>query len=136
MSQAHHGEPLRWHWLYIPLVAYLVFAVGPSVLAPIFFILSLFVDISSIIGPAQHAPGIGSILPRRQPLPRKRVRSLALFGLADPSDERRLSGGKAEVTLTSPNRRDCRYESLGWTCSGASSARPGDVNSAGWNHSA
>jgi len=62
MSQAHHGEPLRWHWLYIPLVAYLVFAVGPSVLAPIFFILSLFVDISSIIGPAQHAPGIGSIL--------------------------------------------------------------------------
>jgi len=56
MSQAHHGEPLRWHWLYIPLVAYLVFAVGPSVLAPIFFILSLFVDISSIIGPAQHAP--------------------------------------------------------------------------------
>jgi hypothetical protein len=62
MSKADHDEPLRWHWLYIPLVAYLVFAVGPSVLAPIFFILSLFVDISSIIGPAQHAPGIGSIL--------------------------------------------------------------------------
>ena len=62
MSQAHDGEPLRRHWLYIPLVAFLVFAVGPSVLAPIFFILSLFVDISSIIGPAQHAPGIGSIL--------------------------------------------------------------------------
>ena len=62
MSKADHDEPLRWHWLYIPLVAYLVFAVGPSVLAPIFFILSLFVDISSIIGPAQHAPGIDSIL--------------------------------------------------------------------------
>src|SRR6266478_4076490 len=30
----------------------------------------------------------------------------------------------------------CRYESLGWTCSGASSARPGGFNSAGWNHSA
>src|ERR1700704_5122790 len=29
----------------------------------------------------------------------------------------------------------CRYESLGWTCSGASSARPGGFNSAGWNHS-
>jgi hypothetical protein len=55
-------EPLRWRWLYIPLVAYLVFVVGPSVLAPIFFVLSLFVDISSIIGPAQQAPGIGSIL--------------------------------------------------------------------------
>jgi hypothetical protein len=62
MSKADHDEPLRWHWLYIPLVAYLVFAVGPSVLAPIFFILGLFVDISSIIGPAQHAPGIDSIL--------------------------------------------------------------------------
>jgi hypothetical protein len=62
MSKADHDEPLRWHWLYIPLVAYLVFAVGPSVLAPIFFILSLFVDISLIIGPVQHAPGIDSIL--------------------------------------------------------------------------
>src|SRR6266850_3167246 len=62
MSEAHHDQPLQCHWLYIPLVAYLVFAVGPSVVAPIFFILSLFVDISSIIGPAQHAPGIGSIL--------------------------------------------------------------------------
>ena len=62
MSRSDPDEPLQWHWLYIPLVAYLVFAVGPSVLAPIFFILSLFVDISSIIGPAQQAPGIGSIL--------------------------------------------------------------------------
>jgi len=62
MSEAHHDQPLQCHWLYIPLVAYLVFAVGPSVVAPIFFILSLFVDISSIIGPVQQAPGIGSIL--------------------------------------------------------------------------
>jgi hypothetical protein len=62
MSKAHHDEPLRWHWIYIPLVAYLVFAIGPSVLAPIFFMLSLFVDISFIVGPAQHAPGILSIL--------------------------------------------------------------------------
>jgi len=62
MSRADHDEPLRWHWLYVPLVAFLVFTVGPSVLAPIFFILSLFVDISSIIGPTQQAPGIGSIL--------------------------------------------------------------------------
>ena len=54
MSRADHDEPLQWHWLYIPLVAYLVFAVGPSILAPIFFVLSLFVDISSIIGPAQR----------------------------------------------------------------------------------
>jgi RNA-directed DNA polymerase len=28
MSKAEHDEPLQWHWLYIPLVAFLVFAVG------------------------------------------------------------------------------------------------------------
>jgi hypothetical protein len=28
MSKSHHNEALRWHWLYIPLVAFLVFAVG------------------------------------------------------------------------------------------------------------
>jgi hypothetical protein len=38
-------EPLRWHWLYIPLIAYVAFSVGPSVLAPILFVLSFFVDI-------------------------------------------------------------------------------------------
>ena len=62
MSEADHDEPLRWHWLYIPLVAYLVFAVGPSVLAPIFFLLSLFVDTSLIMVPVQQAPRIMSIL--------------------------------------------------------------------------
>ena len=35
---------------------------GPQSSPRSFFILSLFVDISSIIGPAQQAPGIGSIL--------------------------------------------------------------------------
>jgi hypothetical protein len=57
MSKAHHDEALQWHWLYIPLVAFLVFAVGPSVLAPIFFVLSLFVDVSPIVGPVQRAAG-------------------------------------------------------------------------------
>jgi len=62
MSKADHDQPLQWHWLYIPLVAFLVFAVGPSVLAPIFFVLSLFVDVSSIVGPVQRAPDLFSIL--------------------------------------------------------------------------
>jgi len=22
MSKAHHSEPLQWHWLYIPLIAF------------------------------------------------------------------------------------------------------------------
>ncbi len=47
MSKADHDEPLQWHWLYIPLVAFLVFAVGPSILASIFFVLSFFVDVIS-----------------------------------------------------------------------------------------
>ncbi len=42
MSEGQHNEPLQWHWLYIPLVAYLVLCVGPSVLAPIWFVVSLF----------------------------------------------------------------------------------------------
>ncbi len=45
MSRSDPDEPLRWHWLYIPLIAYLVFSVGPSILAPILFVLSFFVDI-------------------------------------------------------------------------------------------
>jgi hypothetical protein len=61
MSKSHHNEALRWHWLYIPLVAFLVFAVGPSVLAPILFVLSLLVDIP-IVGPVQRAPDLISIL--------------------------------------------------------------------------
>ena len=62
MSKADHDEALQWHWLCIPLVAFLVLAVGPSVLAPIFFVLSLFVDVSSIVGPVQRAPDLISIL--------------------------------------------------------------------------
>ena len=62
MSKAHHSEPLQWHWLYIPLIAFFCFrrwALSPR---PIFFIPSLFIDISSIIGPVQQAPGVMSIL--------------------------------------------------------------------------
>ena len=35
---------------------------GPSILAPIFFVLSFFVDVSSIVGPVQRAPDLFSIL--------------------------------------------------------------------------
>ncbi len=44
-GRAQQTQPLQWHWLYVPLVAYLVFSVGPSILAPILFVLSFFVDI-------------------------------------------------------------------------------------------
>ena len=40
-------EPPRWHWLYVPLIAYLALSLAPSILAPIFFALSLFtVDVA------------------------------------------------------------------------------------------
>jgi hypothetical protein len=61
MSQAHHGEPLRWHWLYIPLVAFLVFVFVPSVLVPIIFVLSLVVDITGIAVPVQRPQRLLSI---------------------------------------------------------------------------
>jgi hypothetical protein len=61
MSKADHDEPLRWHWLYIPLIAFLVFVFGPSVLAPIIFILSLIVDVP-ILGAVQRAPDLISML--------------------------------------------------------------------------
>jgi len=58
MSRADHDEPLQWHWLYIPLVAYLVLSIAPSILAPIFFVLSLF----TIDVPMQPAPTPVSLL--------------------------------------------------------------------------
>jgi hypothetical protein len=61
MSRADH-EPLRWHWLYIPLVAFLVFVFGPSVLVPIIFVLSLVVDITGIAVPVQRPQHLLSIL--------------------------------------------------------------------------
>jgi hypothetical protein len=43
MSRADNDEPLQWHWLYVPIVAYLVLSIAPSILAPIFFVVSLFI---------------------------------------------------------------------------------------------
>jgi hypothetical protein len=62
MSKAGYDEPLRWHWLYIPLVAFLVFSVGPSVLITIIFVLSLVVDITGIAVPVQRPQRLLSIL--------------------------------------------------------------------------
>ena len=92
MSTTHHHEPLRWHWLYIPLVAYLVFAVGPSVLAPILFVLSLLVDIP----PVQRAPDLISLLIYPLLLGLTCWPFLWLYGfardalIADPSSEKSL----------------------------------------------
>jgi len=74
----HHG--LRW--LFIPLIAFAVLAVGPSVLAPIFFILSSSVDLSALVGPVQRAPGLISILLEPLVLTFGLWPFLALYGVA------------------------------------------------------
>ena len=64
LSSQHDGS---WHpplalrrqgfrWLFAPLIAFAVFAVGPSVLAPIFFILSFFVDLGGLVSRLDRAP--------------------------------------------------------------------------------
>ena len=50
-SLQRHG----WRWLFAPLIAFLIFAVGPSVLAPILFILSFFIDLGRVRGPSPLA---------------------------------------------------------------------------------
>jgi hypothetical protein len=114
MSKAHHDEPLRRHWLYIPLVAFLVFAVGPSVLAPIFFVLSLLVDIP-IVGPVKRAPDLISILVYPLLLGLMFWPLLWLYGFArdalieDPSSEKSLMAywprDRVDVVALPPLRR-------------------------------
>ena len=66
LSGQHDGS---WHaplalrrqgfrWLFAPLIAFAVFDVGPSVLAPILFILSFFVDLGALASRLDHAPGL------------------------------------------------------------------------------
>lgn len=51
-SLQRHG--LRW--MFMPLIAFAIFAFGPSVLAPIVFILSLLVHLSSLSGLPPRLP--------------------------------------------------------------------------------
>jgi hypothetical protein len=66
LSGQHDGSwhpplALRRHgfrWLFAPLIAFAVFDVGPSVLAPILFILSFFVDLGALASRLDRAPGL------------------------------------------------------------------------------
>ena len=49
-------------WMFLPLVAFAIFAVGPSLLAPILFILGAAVDLGPLVGRPQHAPSLLAIL--------------------------------------------------------------------------
>ena len=49
-------------WPYIPLIAFAVLCVGPSVLAPILYVLSAAVDISGLVGADARAPGLAALL--------------------------------------------------------------------------
>jgi hypothetical protein len=50
-------------WTRIPLIAFAVFAVGPSVLAPIFYVLhSAGANLSQFIGPLERPPRLDAVL--------------------------------------------------------------------------
>ena len=49
-------------WLFLPLIAFAIFAAGPSVLAPILYILHLLFDLSRYLGAVQGGPGPISLL--------------------------------------------------------------------------
>jgi hypothetical protein len=49
-------------WPYIPLIAFAVLCVGPSVLAPILYLLSAAVDLRGLAGANPRAPGLAALL--------------------------------------------------------------------------
>jgi hypothetical protein len=74
MSREIEGDHLApWHprgsvprndpgWTRIPLIAFAVFAVGPSVLAPIFYVLNSVADLSQLVGPLERPPPLVAVL--------------------------------------------------------------------------
>jgi hypothetical protein len=114
-----HGE-MPWHppgslqrhglrWLYLPLIAFAIFTVGPSVLAPIGFILSLVVDLRAFIGP--HAPNPFALLLDPLVLAIAFWPFLALYGItrnkliAEPAEWRsiRLATIGATIAMSLPS---------------------------------
>jgi hypothetical protein len=56
----HPPASLRRHglrWLFMPLIAFAIFAAGPSVLTPILYMLHLVFDLSPYLGALQGGPG-------------------------------------------------------------------------------
>jgi|SRR5215831_16889961 len=49
-------------WPYIPLIVFAALCVGPSVLAPIFYMLSSTIDISGLVGRAERPPDLTALL--------------------------------------------------------------------------
>jgi hypothetical protein len=106
------NEPLQWHWLYIPLVAYVALSIAPSILSSIFFVLSLFI----IDGPRQPAPTPVSLLAYTLFFGLIFWPFLWLYGyardalIADPSSEKSLR--LATITSTVAMSLPCPLASL------------------------
>jgi hypothetical protein len=49
-------------WPYIPLIVFAALCVGPSVLAPIFYMVSSIIDISGLVGRAERPPDLTALL--------------------------------------------------------------------------
>jgi hypothetical protein len=49
-------------WLFLPLIAFAIFAAGPSLITPILYIVHLIFDLSAYLGAVQGGPGPLSLL--------------------------------------------------------------------------
>ena len=61
----HPPASLQRHgmrWMFIPLIAFAIFAVGPSLIAAILYILHLIFDLSAYLGAVRGGPGPLSLL--------------------------------------------------------------------------
>jgi hypothetical protein len=106
-SLQRHG--LRW--MYLPLIAFAVFAIGPSVIAPILYILHLLFDLSAYLGAVQGGPGPISLVLEPLVLTVAFWPFLALYGaardglIAQPAEWKsvRLATIGATLTMSLPS---------------------------------
>jgi hypothetical protein len=106
-SLQRHG--LRW--TFLPLIAFAIFAVGPSVLTPIAYIVNLTVDLSPFVGPLQRAPNPIALLVEPFVLTIAFWPFLALYGatrnklIAQPAEWRsiRLATMGATLAMSPPS---------------------------------
>jgi hypothetical protein len=105
----HPPGSLRRHglrWLFLPLIAFAIFAAGPSVIAPILYILHLLFDLSPYLGAVQGGPGPISLIVEPLVLTLAFWPFLALYGaardrlIAQPAEWKSIRLATIGATLT------------------------------------
>jgi hypothetical protein len=93
-------------WLFLPLIAFAIFAAGPSVLTPILYIMHLVFDLSRYLGAVQGGPGPISLLLQPLVLTLAFWPFLALYGaardrlIAQPAEWKSIRLATIGATLT------------------------------------